>query len=83
MVELNPRFGRYFGADGGVLVLDVDESSELGLESGDVILRIRERAVATPERLLRIVSSYGLDEGLNIRVLRDGGEVTVTTRPGG
>ncbi|MGB0542705.1 MAG: PDZ domain-containing protein [Longimicrobiales bacterium] len=82
MVEPYPRLGRYFGAERGVLIVDVDvdESSELGLQPGDVILRIGDRAVTTPERLLRIVSSYGLDEELNMQVLRDGEEITVTTR---
>lgn len=80
LVELNPGLGAYFGTDSGVLVIDVDASSELGLQQGDVILRIGDRMVETPDRVRRIVSSYGFDEEIDFLVLRNGDEITVTGR---
>ena len=80
LAEVNPRLGDYFGADEGVLVLETGRSSGLGLEAGDVVLRIGARDVTTPERFRRIVSSYGDDEDIDFHVLRDGAEIVVTGR---
>jgi len=83
MVELNPGLGSYFGTDSGVLIIDVHEASDLGLEAGDVILRVGDRAVEGPDRLRRIVSSYGSDEEIRFHLLRNGDEITVTGRMDG
>jgi hypothetical protein len=80
LAEVNPGLGEYFGTEEGVLVLDVDRRSALGLEPGDVVVRIGNRPVATPDRFRRILSSYGDDEDIDFHVLRDGSEVTVTGR---
>jgi len=80
LAELNPGLGSYFGTDEGVLVIDVDASSALGLQPGDVILRIGDRVVETPNRMRRILSSYALDEEIDFVVLRDGEEITVIGR---
>ena len=80
MVELNRGLGAYFGTDSGVLVIDIDASSELGLQPGDVVLRIGDRMVESPGRVRRIVSSYGLDEAIDFLVVRHGDQVTVTGR---
>ncbi len=80
LAEVNPGLGAYFGTDEGVLVLDVERSSTLGLEPGDVVLRIGSRGVATPDRFRRILTSYGQDEDIDFHVLRDGAEITVTGR---
>lgn len=80
LVAINPALGEYFGADEGVLVANVDAQSGLGLEPGDVVLAVGDRAVTTPERLRRIVASYGDDEDIVFRIIRDGEETTVTGR---
>lgn len=82
LVELNPGLGAYFGVDEGVLVLDADSESSLGLEPGDVVLAIGDRPVDGPARLRRILSSYGEDEEVTFRIVRDGDEMTVTGRRG-
>jgi hypothetical protein len=82
LVELNPRLGSYFGADEGVLVTDVARSSTLGLQAGDVVLRVGDRDVATPQRFRRVLSSYGVDEDIDFHILRDGAETVVTGRMG-
>lgn len=83
LVELNPSLGSYFGADEGVLVAGVDEDSTLGLEPGDVVLRVGDRAVATPARMRRILRSYPEDEDVTFQIRRDGREISVTGRQGG
>jgi len=80
IVELNPTLGAYFGSEAGVLVVDVDRGSGLGLEGGDVVLSIGERAVDTPERFRRVLSSYGDEEDITFHILRNGDETTVTGR---
>lgn len=83
MMELNPDLGSYFGATEGVLVTDVDEDSTLGLEAGDVVLRIGDREVTTPEELRRILRSYNDDEEITLHIMRDRSELRVAGRLGG
>lgn len=80
IVEVNPGLGAYFGTDEGVLVTEVDRRSGLGLEAGDVVLRIGDRAVSTPDRFRRVLGSYGEEEDITFHIMRDGAEVTVTGR---
>jgi S1-C subfamily serine protease len=82
LVALNPSLGSYFGADEGVLVADVEEDSTLGLRPGDVVTRIGDRPVTTPDRMRRILESYGPDEDITLNVLREGSETAVTGRLG-
>ncbi len=80
LVELNPELGSYFGVEGGVLVANVEEDSELGLRPGDVILDIGGRAVDTPRRFYEILATYDEDEGVVFRVRREGREISVSGR---
>jgi hypothetical protein len=82
LVELNAELGAYFGTERGVLVADVEEGSLLGLRPGDVILRVGDRDVTTPERVVRILSSYAEDERVTFRVRRNGNEIDVAGRLG-
>jgi membrane-associated protease RseP (regulator of RpoE activity) len=83
LVQLNEALGQYFGTSEGVLVVNVSESSELGLEPGDVILRIGERTADSPDRVLRILGSYEADEDIPIHIRRDGSEMSVMGRVSG
>ena len=83
LAEINPELGAYFGTEEGVLVLDVAEDSELGLQPGDVIVRIGSREATSPERVRRILSSYGSDETVTFDVRRDGRDMSVSGRRGG
>ncbi|MEZ4414508.1 MAG: PDZ domain-containing protein [Gemmatimonadota bacterium] len=69
--ELDADLGRYFGAEAGVLVLAVDEDSDLGLRAGDVILAIGGRTVDEPRDVWRVLGSYDDDEPIEFEVLRD------------
>jgi len=79
LVALNPELGAYFGADAGVLVVrGPKEDESLGIESGDVILRIGNREVKSPEHAMRILRSYEPEEGLTIDIIRHGRSQTLT-----
>jgi serine protease Do len=83
LIELSPGLGTYFGTDRGVLVTDVEEDSSLGLRPGDVILRIGDREVDTPSRVLRILRTYDDEESVSFRVRREGSEIDVLGRLAG
>lgn len=79
LVEINPELGEYFGSDSGVLVVRGPEEDEiLGLMSGDVILRIGEREVKSPEHVMRILRSYEPEEELSVDIVRHGKSETLT-----
>ena len=74
-IELNPELGEYFGSDTGVLVVDVDEDSALGLVAGDVVLAVGAREAETVRRVLRLIRSYDEDEPIRFRIIRRGSEM--------
>jgi hypothetical protein len=80
VTELTPGLAEYFGTEEGVLVTDVDDDSTLGLQAGDVILRIGDRDATTPERVRRLLATYDDGESVNLRVRRRGTEVDVLGR---
>lgn len=80
LIELNEGLGSYFGTSEGVLVTEVDEDSTLGLRAGDVILRVGDRDVATPDRVLRLLGTYEDDEQITFRIRRNGSEMDVMGR---
>ena len=75
-IDLNPELGEYFGSDSGVLVVEVDEESTLGLMAGDVVLAVGAREADTVGRVLRLIRSYDEDEPIQFRVIRRGSELT-------
>ena len=74
-IELNPELGEYFGTDTGVLVVEVDEESTLGLMAGDVVLAVGARDAETVRRVLRLIRSYEEDEPIRFRIIRRGSEM--------
>ncbi len=85
LVAMNPRLGRYFNAEEGVLVANVAPESTLGLEPGDVILSIGGRAVQDAAHARSILASYRGGEEVEIQVIRERRSMTVRgstgTRP--
>lgn len=75
--ELNPRLGEYFGVESGVLVIDVDDDSTLGLMPGDVIVAVGDREVEAVDRVRRLINSYEEDEPIRLTVIRKGAEQVV------
>jgi hypothetical protein len=80
LIELNEGLGAYFGATRGALVTEVDEDSTLGLRAGDVILRVGDRDVTTPDRVLRLLATYEDGEQITFRIRRNGSEMDVMGR---
>jgi C-terminal processing protease CtpA/Prc len=77
LTELNPGLTEYFSTERGVLVLDVDEDSGLGLLPGDVIQAIDGRAVDDQGDVRRILRSYERGETIPFTVVRKGTETRV------
>ena len=74
-IDLNPELGEYFGSETGVLVVEVDDESTLGLMAGDVVLAVGDREAETVGRLLRLIRSYEEDEPIRFRIIRRGSEL--------
>ena len=74
-IDLNPELGEYFGSDTGVLVVEVDEESTLGLMAGDVVLAVGARDAETVGRVLRLIRSYEEDEPIRFTIIRQGSEM--------
>lgn len=70
LAPLNEELGRYFGSDRGVLVIRSPEESALGLQGGDVILRVDGRQTVSPAHLLRMLRSYAPAETVSFEILR-------------
>jgi hypothetical protein len=77
LYDLNPELGRYFDAQEGVLVLEVDEEAPLPLEEGDVIVAIDGRAVLDAAHARQILSSYRQGEAISLELQREGRSLTV------
>ena len=75
--DLNPELGAYFSTEQGVLVLEVEEESTLGLRPGDVILSVGDRGVEDSSDVLRILRSYEDEEAVSFTVMRQGQETRV------
>jgi type II secretory pathway component PulC len=80
LTELNPGLAEYFATDAGLLVLEVDEDSGLGLTAGDVILEVDGRQIEDQSDLIRILRSYEEDETVSFTVMRKGQEIVVEGR---
>ena len=77
LAKMNPELGRYFSSDRGVLVLDVEEDSSLGLVPGDVILAIGDREVEDEGDVGRILGSYEDEEAVMFTLVRQGSQIRV------
>lgn len=77
LAPLNPDLGQYFGTDDGVLVLAVDEGSELNLRGGDVLMRVESQAVKTPREAMRQLNKHDSGDLVQVTVLRDRDEMNI------
>lgn len=77
LTDMRSGLASYFGTEEGVLVLGVDDGSTLGLEAGDVILRIGDREASDANRVVRILRSYERGEEIRMDIVREGREIEV------
>lgn len=70
LTSLNAGLGSYFGANEGVLVINVPETENYGLMAGDVITAIDGRKVSSPSQLMRILRTYEKDEAPKLQIMR-------------
>lgn len=70
LAPMNPDLGSYFGTATGVLVINVPESSNLGLKGGDVVLAVDGRTTNSPSHLHRVLRSYQPDEAFEFTIMR-------------
>ena len=71
LAALEPKLGRYFGSDHGVLILTKPSDELSGLEPGDVILRIDGEAVEKPQDAMRLMREKAPGSRIAIEFLRD------------
>jgi len=80
--ELTDQMGEFLGVPGkrGALITSVlDDSPAFGkLKAGDVIVRADTRTIESPDDLSRLVRSKGDGESVELRLIRDKKEMTVT-----
>ena len=77
LTEMNPGLAEYFSTSGGLLVLNIEEESTLGLLPGDVIRSIDGRDVEDQGDVGRILRSYEDGESVSFSVIRKGRETQV------
>lgn len=78
--ELSERLGEYFGADRGLLILEVADdtpAARAGLQDGDVILEADGEEVRTVQELRRILAR-NRGEDVRVQILRERQELTRT-----
>ena len=84
---LNGQLGEYFGVKGGagVLVTEVVDggpAAAAGLQAGDVIVKVGEADVASPDALHEAMSGTKPGDDLKLQVLRKGAPKTITAKLG-
>jgi serine protease Do len=83
ITPLSDQLASYFGVTGGVLVSDVAAGSAgemAGLKAGDVITMVRGQTVTSSADVLRELRELQTGSALEIRVMRDRKEVTLTAK---
>jgi len=83
--ELNDGLAEYFNGvkGGGVLILNVLEDSpaeKAGFKAGDVITKIDEEIVASPDELIEALSNYDAGEEVAVEYIRKGKKETATVQ---
>ncbi len=80
LYPVEPKLGKYFGADKGMLVLKTPESNEFQLQQGDVILKIDNRTPKSSSQTWRIFESYDKGDKINLTLMRDLKEIVISIK---
>jgi C-terminal processing protease CtpA/Prc len=70
-VELNEGLQKYFDADRGVLVIDAPKDNVLGLEAGDVVIKIGEGDINAIADIVRALRDFDTGDAFQIGIKRD------------
>jgi C-terminal processing protease CtpA/Prc len=82
LAPMNAKLGTYFGTSEGVLVINVPEKDNLGLQPGDVVTKVDGRDVESPSEFLRVLRSYDKGDSFKLTVTRQKRtEVVTATLP--
>lgn len=76
MISNHPGLEPYFGTGEGVLVLRIDPENPLGLQDGDVVMRIDGEVVSRPVEIGRALLGHG-GQTVTLEVMRGGEAVTI------
>ena len=83
LTEVSPQLGSYFGVEGGLLVVDVEEGSpadQVGFVPGDVIVEARGEALGGLLLELRRTFNSPGREGTVLTIMRAGERMELTIR---
>jgi serine protease Do len=83
VTPLSDQLATYFGVNQGVLVSEVATGSAAemaGLRAGDVITMVRGQTVSDPSDVVRELSAAEPGANVELRVMRDRREVTLTAK---
>jgi C-terminal processing protease CtpA/Prc len=79
--ELSDQLAEYFEVDSGLLVKEVEEDTpaeEAGIKAGDVIVKVEDEYVDTPDDLRDVLSDFDEGDTVSIELSRKGGTMTVS-----
>lgn len=74
------QMARYFEVDGGALITEVNEDSpaaEAGLKAGDVIVKVDDQDIDSPEALHKAMAETKAEQEVKIKVVRKGKNKTI------
>jgi S1-C subfamily serine protease len=79
LVTVSENLGRYFDTNEGLLVVSApdDETIDIDIQEGDVILAISGRTPNSPEHAIRILSSFEAGETIEFSIMRDRRRATI------
>lgn len=80
---LEPAEREQLGIDNGVRVREVDPqgaAAEAGIQPGDVLVSLDNRAVETPEQLAELAATLPTDRAIPVRLYREGRSLFVALR---
>jgi S1-C subfamily serine protease len=70
MSTLSSGLAKYFGTQGGVLVMHVDESNVFALEDGDVIKSVNGNKVNSPKDVIKQLLNSKQQEQIKLKIVR-------------
>ena len=82
LLELNEDLAPYFGVkpEQGALIMEVEEDSpaaDAGLKSGDVIIKINDEKISSPDDVMEIISDFEEGDEAELTIIRRNKEQTV------